>query len=64
LKINLDDDEGDYFTLGGLLLEQLQHIPVVGEQIELSGYLFRIESMEGRRIHQVHASKIDIPEEE
>lgn len=65
LQIYLDDDdEGDYYTLGGLLLEQLQHIPVVGEEIQLSGYLFRIESMEGRRIHQVHAMKLESADQE
>jgi CBS domain containing-hemolysin-like protein len=53
LGIKLDKGENDYFTLAGLLLEQLQHIPVIGEEIHLGGFKFRILEMEGRRIHQV-----------
>jgi CBS domain containing-hemolysin-like protein len=59
LHIRLEPGEGDYFTLAGLLLEQLQHIPVIGEEIFLEGYLFRISNMEGRRIQQVHASLVN-----
>lgn len=61
LKIRLEHDEGDYFTLAGLLLEQLQHVPVIGEELQLAGYNFRIVSMEGRRIHQVQAVR-QLPE--
>lgn len=53
LGIKLDKGESDFFTLAGLLLEQLQHIPVIGEEIHLGGFRFRILEMEGRRIHQV-----------
>lgn len=53
LGIQLDKGESDYFTLAGLLLEQLQHIPVIGEEIHLGGFRFRILEMEGRRIHQI-----------
>jgi CBS domain containing-hemolysin-like protein len=57
LDIQLADGDGDYFTLAGLLLEHLQRIPVLGETIELAGYSFKIEHMEGRRIHQIVAQK-------
>jgi CBS domain containing-hemolysin-like protein len=55
LRIRLTRGDGDYFTLAGLLLEQLQHVPVAGEAIRLAGYEFTISRMEGRRILQVHA---------
>jgi CBS domain containing-hemolysin-like protein len=58
LHIKLDRGDGDYFTLAGLLLEQLQHVPVVDEQILLAGYEFQIKSMEGRRILQVCATPL------
>lgn len=58
LHIKLKRGEGDYFTLAGLLLEQLQHIPTIGEEIELAGYKFHIETMEGRRIQQVRATAV------
>lgn len=57
LTIHIDKGESDYFTLAGLLLEQLQHIPVIGEEIHLAGFTFRILEMEGRRIHQVRVIK-------
>jgi CBS domain containing-hemolysin-like protein len=53
LHITLEREEGDYFTLAGLLLEQLQHIPVIGEKITIAGFEFEIKTMEGRRILQV-----------
>lgn len=57
LGIRLERDEGDYFTVAGLLLEQLQHVPVVGEQIQFGQFEFEIRAMEGRRIQQVFVSK-------
>ncbi len=59
LRIKLKRGEGDYFTLAGLLLEQLQHIPSIGEEITLAGYQFQIKSMEGRRIQQVLAVAVE-----
>lgn len=53
LEIKLKRGEGDYFTLAGLLLEQLQRIPVSGESLIISGFNFEIKIMEGRRIQQV-----------
>lgn len=57
LETKLEREEGDYFTLAGLLLEQLQHIPVVGETIVISDFNFEIRQMEGRRIVQVWVQK-------
>ena len=58
LHIKLESGDGDYFTLAGLLLEQLQHVPVVGEEIALAGYQFQINKMQGRRILQVRAQPL------
>lgn len=59
LHVELERGEGDYFTLAGLLLEQLQHIPVVGETLSISGFVFEVKQMEGRRILQVLAWKTE-----
>jgi len=56
LGIKLEREDGDYFTVAGLLLEQLQHIPTIGETISISGFGFEITKMEGRRILQVLVS--------
>ncbi len=53
LHLKLERGEGDYFTLAGLLLEQLQHIPVVGEKTRIETFDFEITKMHGRRILQV-----------
>ncbi len=58
LEIKLEREEGDYFTLAGLLLEQLQHIPVKGETLVISGFSFEITIMEGRRIQQVKVTSL------
>ena len=61
LDTKLPRGDGDFFTLAGLLLEQLQHVPVAGEEMTLAGYQFQIETMEGRRILQVRA--IPLPDD-
>jgi CBS domain containing-hemolysin-like protein len=58
LHIKLINGDSEYFTLAGLLLEQLQHIPVLGEALTLNDHHFSIKSMEGRRIHQVVVTPI------
>lgn len=62
LGIELIEDDQEFYTLGGLVLEQLQHIPETGETFELSGFSFRVLTVEGRRISQVEVARL--PEEE
>lgn len=57
--------EGEYETIGGLVLQELGHIPTVGETVELSAVVpdhpfaelprwrARVASMDGRRIDQI-----------
>lgn len=54
LQRNLPHD-GDFHTLAGLLLNQLGHLPHIGETCELYGYRFEIVAMDGRRIDRVSA---------
>ena len=58
------EDEEDYDTLGGYLIGQLGRIPEDDEQpeIQIGGCLFRIESIEEKRIEKVYA--VRLPEEE
>jgi CBS domain containing-hemolysin-like protein len=67
--------EGEYETIGGLVLEQLGHIPEVGETVELPAldadgllddvtrWQATVVQMEGRRIDQLELSEIE-PEAE
>lgn len=63
LSIELIEDDQEFYTLGGLVLEQLQHIPETGESFELLGYCFHVLTVEGRRISQVEVSKVAVEED-
>jgi len=47
-----------YYTLAGLVLNQLTQIPEGGEKFILEPYEFEVASMEGHRIHQVRARRL------
>ncbi|MCU0379255.1 MAG: gliding motility-associated protein GldE [Bacteroidales bacterium] len=49
------DLRGDSETLAGLLLEMLGEIPAKGRMITAGGFDFTIESVEKRRIKEIHA---------
>ncbi len=56
--------EGEYDTIGGLIMSELGRIPGEDENptVEFSGYTFTVEEVEERRITRVTAEKM--PEEE
>ena len=43
----------DYETLAGWMLDQMGHIPYVGEKIEHNGYIFSVQNMRRRRIARI-----------
>lgn len=51
-RSELDDTEG-YHTLGGLILDLLQHIPRCGERVAWKGFTFEVVDMDGARIDKV-----------
>jgi CBS domain containing-hemolysin-like protein len=58
LRAQLPD--GDWDTIGGLLLAQLGHVPAEGEGVEVAGWELTAQRVVGRRIgrvrvHRVHA---------
>lgn len=57
LDIELEDDDAD--TLGGLIYSGLGHVPVPGETLEVDGWRFTVLSLEGRRIEEVRAEPIE-----
>jgi magnesium and cobalt exporter, CNNM family len=46
-------DSGDYETLGGFILAELQKIPRGGETVEASPYRLTIVNMDGKRVAKV-----------
>jgi len=47
--------EGDWDTIGGLLLSELGHVPVEDESVEVAGWRLTAERVVGRRIGRVRA---------
>lgn len=52
-------ENSGYHTVGGLILQELQHIPVSGEVIEWNGFSLEIADMDGARIDKVLVKLID-----
>jgi putative hemolysin len=61
IKARLDlpplPSEGDYHTLGGLILALLQRLPKDGDRIVFGGWRFEVLAMEGRRVAKVSAQR-------
>ena len=55
-RVDLPDTEFD--TVGGYLFGVLEHVPVVGETLEIDGWRFVVEALEGRRITEVRLMPI------
>jgi len=58
LDIELDNDSAD--TLGGFLFSLMEHVPEQGECIEHQGWRFTVLLLDGRRIEQVRAERIQV----
>lgn len=49
----IDLPEGEYETLGGLIMDRLGRLPVTGDVIEEEGWTLRVASTDGRRVREV-----------
>lgn len=47
------NEKRDYHTIAGLLMDQLQHIPQAGEELQLGDWLIRTLEVESHRVHKV-----------
>ncbi len=58
-RLNLPDlpAEGSYHTAAGLLLALLRRVPREGDKVVFAGWLFEVQSMDGRRVDRVRASR-------
>ncbi len=50
--------EGQFTTVGGLVLEQLRRIPQQGDQFELDGWHFEVVAMERNRVDKVLVKRL------
>ena len=61
-EIGLPIEESDeYETIAGWVLEQLGHIPHVGESFEYEGYRFTVIAMRRRRIARIRVQQLKKP---
>ncbi|WP_405471824.1 hemolysin family protein [Paenarthrobacter ilicis] len=60
--IDLDDDEVD--TVGGLLAKALGQVPIVGSSVEVDGVSLRADRVEGRRNRVSHVIAAAMPKED
>jgi CBS domain containing-hemolysin-like protein len=67
-KLNIDDlsellgldlPEGDWDSVGGLLIGLLGHVPAEGEKVEINGYRLKAERVAGRRIGRVLIGRVE-----
>jgi CBS domain containing-hemolysin-like protein len=55
-KVSLDDEE--YETVGGFMFCVFEHVPQLGESIDVDGWKLATEELDGRRIVRVRVSPI------
>ena len=46
-------EEADYQTVGGMVMDVLGRIPAAGDRFEWDGYSFEVLDMDGRRVDKV-----------
>lgn len=53
LTRSLDSDEHDYHTLGGLVMDRLGKVPMIGDCFDIAGMRFEVLDMDGNRVDRV-----------
>ncbi|MDO5686863.1 MAG: TerC family protein [Neisseria sp.] len=56
------DEDADFHTVGGLMMEEMQEIPNVGDFVDYAGWRFTVEEKDGQRIDRVKIALV--PEED
>lgn len=51
--LNLELPEVEAHTVGGLVMEYLERIPMVGDEVRVNGYLIRVLAMDANRVDEV-----------
>jgi putative hemolysin len=54
--------EGDWDTVGGLLLSELGHVPTDGESVEVDGWQLTAQRVQGRRIGRIRLHRLPAAE--
>jgi CBS domain containing-hemolysin-like protein len=62
--LDTEFETNEFGTVGGLVLDRLGRAPAVGNRIEVDGYRFTVESVDGARITSVAIDETDTSTEE
>jgi magnesium and cobalt exporter, CNNM family len=57
--ISQEENSGNYNTLGGLILNQLNHMPVTGEKVKWKQFRFEVVDMDDNKIDKILVSLDD-----
>ncbi len=57
-ELKLDLPEGDYETMAGLMIENLEKIPAAGDQIVINGFRLTVKEASKRKINSIIVRKI------
>jgi CBS domain containing-hemolysin-like protein len=60
-EYGVDLPEGEYETLGGLIMDRLGRLPATGDIVEEKGWILRVTSTDGRRVREVELSPQPAP---
>ena len=52
------EEEADYQTVGGMVMDTLGRVPAAGDRFEWEGYSFEVVDMDGRRVDKVLVTPI------
>lgn len=52
-------ESDDYETIAGWLLDRIDTVPQIGDQFDIDGYSFKIQSMRRRRISSIRVKKLE-----
>lgn len=56
-RFGLDINDDEFDTVGGFMLARLGRVPEAGDVVLVDGYVFRVESMDGKRVASVRLTK-------
>lgn len=57
LDVDFEEDEGDYDSLGGMLVELADGVPRVGEAVDAHGYRFLVREADERHVTRVEVRR-------
>lgn len=58
-ELNADFSDEEFDTIGGLIMNQIGHMPKPGESAQIDSFLFKVLAADSRRIHLVQVTRQD-----